>query len=372
MSNFLQEISSKIMDGVGNEVLGKILIVVIFLLVLLAIPVGISVLFPLFKSKLNHRTKVYLYAFSTGFFIVLSTFGFLREALEQAGEATAHSNYSEWGKYGYNIAVVFGGLVGGILFSFTLKFAISYRINKKLLHSKKLSLFIHDHSHEHGGEGHVHEHPAHIFSQEDSIELAEEALAEKISGKMKIIALALLLTHRIPEGFLIGYNLSLTVNGQEAAVTNLTLAYFISLILHMIPEELVFYYRLREAGYGRWNSLLISTIMDMLFLPFMLIGMFAGTSIASNPGAQGALMAIIAGIFLFTSLVEFFPEFYHVEMSKKRWMATIIALFIGVAFAVFVLCFHSHSHGHVHNCLVSTTLDLPKVQLPNLHTNLII
>ncbi|WP_084177979.1 ZIP family metal transporter [Mycoplasma buteonis] len=343
MGKFLSDLAQSL-EYYTDTNTAKFLLVLIFLLLLLIIPVAISALFPIIKKSLNHRTKVYLYAFSTGFFIILATFGFLREALEQTSIGSSQNGFTAEKTYLYNILVVFCGLLGGLAFSFTLKFVISYRINKKLMKNKKLSIFVHDHSLE-AGHHHVHQHPDHIFTNEDSVELAEDALTEKISGKLKIIALALLLTHRIPEGFLIGYNLSLFfVNQSQSQLTTLSLAYFISLVLHMIPEELVFYYRLREAGYGPWAALGVSTLMDFLFLPFMLIGIYAGHEIGSNLYAQGAMMAIIAGIFLFTSLVEFFPEFYHVNMEKKSWFITIVCLFVGVSFAVLVLSFHTHSH----------------------------
>ncbi|WP_233262762.1 ZIP family metal transporter [Mycoplasma sp. NEAQ87857] len=350
----IQQIFNSLSNQLHSDAAARVVIVLIALLILLFIPVFISFLFPLFKSKLNHQTKVYLYAFSTGFFLILATFGFLREAIEQSSKGIEvledqGKELSEWSQYGYNIATVFGGVLGGIIFSFILKFVISYRINKKLMTNKKTSIFVHDHSSE--GHLHSHSHPDHIFNQEDSIILAEEALSEKVSAKLKIVALALLLTHRIPEGMLIGYNLSLAIQGSA---NNLTVAYFVSLILHMIPEELVFYYRLRDSGYGRWNSLLISTLMDMLFLPFMLIGIFIGSWIDAHNFAQAALIAAIAGIFLFTSLVEFFPEFYHVDMEKRRWIITIISLFLGVVFSVLILTFHLHEHSeheHTHQLI---------------------
>ncbi|WP_406613428.1 ZIP family metal transporter [Mycoplasma corogypsi] len=348
MFNFWTQLANNLTNSLNGNVVGaKIALVFIFIAFLLVIPVGISILFPIFKSKLNHRTKVYLYAFSTGFFLILASFGFLREALHNS-EAYAES-HPEVNEILINVLVVFGGLISGLMFSFALKYVITYRINKKLMSSKKLSVFVHDHSHEHGV-AHIHEHPDHIFTQEDSLSLAEDALAEKVSGKLKVIALALLLTHRVPEGFLIGYNLSLFFeNGSgSGAINSLTTAYFISLILHMIPEELVYYYRLREAGYGRWSALLISTLMDFLFLPFMIVGVFVGGAVANHIWAQGFMMAIIGGIFLFTSLVEFFPEFYHVNMEKKQWFITIISLFVGVAFAAFVLLFHSHGSHEMH------------------------
>ncbi|WAM01367.1 hypothetical protein NWE60_01870 [Mycoplasmopsis felis] len=94
-------------------------------------------------------------------------------------------------------------------------------------------------------------------NKDDKLSLVEDTLKEKVEGKLKLIALLLLLTHRIPEGLLIGYSLNqhIPVDGviysQNSALTT---AYFLSLIFHLIPEETIFYLRLRESGLSPWKN----------------------------------------------------------------------------------------------------------------------
>ncbi|MEA4333602.1 ZIP family metal transporter [Mycoplasma sp. 1232] len=365
----------------GNEGLSYFILILVTLLCLLAIPTILSFIFPLIKLSKNgwKNLSFYLYSFSTGFFLVLATFGFLRESLELANQGAWTDNVNV---YGYSILVVVVGLAVGILFSFTLKYAITYQINKKLKKSnnRKLNAFVHDHDHgdehehddfdfshphsEHfyevkkynknqniflrqsknyNNSKHVHYHPDYIFSNDESIIKAEQEAINSASNKLKVIALLLLLTHRIPEGLLLGYNLNLAANGHE---NSLTMAYFASLVLHLIPEETIFYFRLREAGYSRIQSLLLSFLGLSLFLPFMLIGCYAGAAIEKNWILKGMMMSAIAGIFIFTTLIEFIPEFYHSHMSKKKWYFILAFLFIGVIFASLILSFHTHNHSH--------------------------
>ncbi|MFL1058663.1 hypothetical protein ACJONP_05180, partial [Mycoplasmopsis synoviae] len=56
--------------------------VLIFAAILLVVPLIIALVFPLIKKKLNRDKKIYLYAFSSGFFIMLATIGFIKEGLE--------------------------------------------------------------------------------------------------------------------------------------------------------------------------------------------------------------------------------------------------------------------------------------------------
>ncbi|QNM93553.1 ZIP family metal transporter [Mycoplasma sp. Pen4] len=364
-----QELNEYFTSTLGySTALSQFLVVFITLLSLLAIPTILSFIFPLFKMKGNKKKNfsLYLYAFSTGFFLILATFGFLRESIEESGEWVQSAfapNPTQSQIFGYNAMIIVGGLLMGLLFSFTLKFVITYRINKKLKRSnnKSVSVFVHDHDHHSHAHPHIHvdgedgyshsndvdnhvfQHPDYIFSQEENLQAAEEAVINsKVSMKLKVIALLLVLTHRIPEGFLLGYNINLAMQGDSA--NNLTIAYFISLILHLIPEETIFYFRLREAGFNRWKSLLLSFLGLSLFLPFMLAGVYAGEAIDHYAWLKAVTFAAIAGIFLFTSIVEFIPEFYHTDMSKKKWYLVLLALFIGIIIAVLILSFHSHHH----------------------------
>ncbi|EIE40192.1 ZIP family metal transporter [Mycoplasmopsis canis] len=344
---WIETLYNSLFEGTNNETLSKLLLILIFLAAMLCVPVLIALFLPFLNKYLKKNFSIYVYAFSTGFFIVLAAFGFLRESLENANlyvSAAFLGQYAKTTLYGYNILFVVGGLIIGIIFSFFVKFVISYKFNKKLLASKSLSVFIHEHREEDGhSHHHTHKHEDFIFNSEDMIEIADSTLFKKAEAKLKIIALLLLLTHRIPEGLLLGYNLSLFVPNEIGVVNySITTAYFLSLILHLIPEEIVFYIRLKDAGYTPIKALLLSFLGLILFLPFMVIGMFVGSSIGFS--GKALVYSAVAGIFLFTSLVEFFPEFYHVNFSKNKWILTIVVLFIGVILAAFVLSFHEHKH----------------------------
>ncbi|MFV8477626.1 ZIP family metal transporter [Mycoplasma sp. VS410B] len=388
----LQDLYLRLTDSVGgNQNLATFIVVLVTLLILLSIPTLLSFILPLFHRLKDRKFKsftFYLYAFSTGFFIALALFGFLRESIETSSHgaidyypgAPENKNIV----YGLNIATVVTGLIVGLLFSFTLKFVITYRINKALKKDKNMSVFVHEHGdhehhhdarhvhskknveilqlenknslaifkdktlytgdkyihhHDHDNHYHDHAHPDYIFGQEENLAQAEEAIIYKTSPKMKVIALLLLLTHRIPEGILLGYNLSLATEGK---LNNLSTAYFISLVLHLFPEESIFYFRLREAGFSKVKSLLLSFLGLSLFLPFMLIGAYAGAKINDLWWLKAGMFAAIAGIFLFTSIVEFIPEFYHNHIEKKKWFFILFSLFVGIIVAVFILSFHSH------------------------------
>ncbi|WP_117275060.1 ZIP family metal transporter [Mycoplasmopsis edwardii] len=347
---WIENLYEAINDSVQIAWLSQLFLIFIFLGAMLFIPVLIALFLPVIGKKLKKTFSIYVYSFSTGFFIVLATFGFLREALENSNlfvNTTFGLNVAKVTLYGYNILFVVGGLILGIAFSFFIKFVISYKFNKKLLASKRLSVFVHEHSVEDGHtHDHTHSHEDFIFNNDDKLEIADQALFKKTETRLKVIALLLLLTHRIPEGLLLGYNLSLFVPNSigevKSNISSITTAYFLSLILHLIPEEVVFYVRLKDAGYSPIKALLLSFLGLSLFLPFMIIGMYAGGSI--NNAGKSLIYASVSGIFLFTSLVEFFPEFYHVNFSKKSWILTIVTLFLGVILAAFVLSFHTHSH----------------------------
>ncbi|MEE3928508.1 ZIP family metal transporter [Mycoplasmopsis ciconiae] len=319
----------------------RALFVFVVLFILLIIPICIAIILPLFKDRLTPKLKVYLYAFITGFFIVMSLFGFMRDAIEKSSLFALQVDANNKNiTYLYNVILVFGGALVGIIFSFVVKYVISYKLNKKLMSIKgnKINAFVHVHDHDQNNI-HNHEHPDYIFNRDDTISVAEDAISEKIAGKFKVIALVLLLTHRIPEGFILGYLINQYINNENSS---LTIAFMISLVLHLIPEEILFYYRLRDAGYSKSKSILISVSALCLFLPFMLMGAYFADAISNLDWLFAFLLAAIGGIFLFTSLVEFFPEFYHTHFDKKTWLKVIIILLCGVLFAIFILSFHSH------------------------------
>lgn len=334
---FLKDFYEFLLDSNFNEAGAKVLIVFIVLLILLCIPVFITLIFSHQKNKITGKSKMYLYAFSSGFFLVMALFGFMRESLEVSTTygatwlATKNLNDIKSYQYLLNFGVVFGGFIVGLLFAFTVKNVIAYKINKKLLANSKMKAFVHDHSHD---EHHSHDHPEFLFNDSDQIDIVD-----KVSAKLKIVALILLLTHRIPEGILLGYNLSLLIEGKN---TSLTLTYFLSLIFHLIPEEIVFYYRLRESGYSTWKSLLLSFLGLSLFLPFMMLGIFIGGYLNHAWYLKAMFLSAIAGVFVFTSIVEFVPEFYHNKIDKKSLSRSVLLVFLGIITSALILIFHVH------------------------------
>ncbi|AAZ43784.1 ZIP family metal transporter [Mycoplasmopsis synoviae] len=318
--------------------------VLIFAAILLVVPLIIALVFPLIKKKLNSDKKIYLYAFSSGFFIMLATIGFIKEGLENAIDGA--DRYIEINRinnhnvsFGIVIPIMTGGIILGIAISYLVKYVFISRFNKVLSKDKKASILVHDHGH--GDHKHKDKHPDFIFNQSDNIEVASKVInSEKTSQKVKIVALVLLLTHRVFVGLLFGWSINQLIEGSTS---NLTWAFIISFWLHLIPEELVFYYRLREAGYSRWKSFTFSVLGLSILIPFMIIGVYGANFIESLWWLRSLLYTAIGGIFLFNSLVEFFPEFYHVHFIKqKKWHYTLLFLFAGIILGVFILSFHMH------------------------------
>ncbi|WAM07599.1 ZIP family metal transporter [Mycoplasmopsis cynos] len=173
---------------------------------------------------------------------------------------------------------------------------------------------------------HLHAHDVVISNSQDRIEIVDQTLFKKTESKLKIIALLLLLTHRIPEGLLLGYNLSLFIpNDSGEAFFSITTRHFLSLVLHLIPEEVIFYVRLKDAGFKPIKALLLSFLGLSLFLPFMIIGMFVGSII--NDAGKAIMFAAIGGIFIFTALVEFFLKFITLISIKRNEFSHLLCYF---------------------------------------------
>jgi zinc transporter ZupT len=67
-----------------------------------------------------------------------------------------------------------------------------------------------------------------------------------VNPKSKILGLMLLMSHRIPGGLIIGFLISnIQHNGEVSAVD---IVFLVTFILHIIPEELILYYRQMEMG----------------------------------------------------------------------------------------------------------------------------
>ncbi|TQC54163.1 metal transporter [Mycoplasmopsis mucosicanis] len=311
-------------------------------LLLILIPVIVATFVPLIFKKPKKEFSIYLYSFITGMFIILGTFGYLRESIEitSSGAGLKGENIPTANIYIYNILCVGGGALIGITLAFGVKILV-YKIIKKKYNLKN-SVFIHVHGmgeeHTHGDEVHEHHHEDHIFNANDLANI--EHNESNAVAKNKWTALILLLSHRIPEGLLIGISLANLINNPN--VSAISVAFFISFVLHTIPEEIVFYYRQREMGISSTFAALNSMGALSLIIPFIFIGLYGGDFIESIPALKAVIMAIVGVVMVFTAIMEFLPEFYHHRMGKKRWILTFAMFFLGVLFTIIVLSFHKH------------------------------
>ncbi|WP_027120372.1 ZIP family metal transporter [Mycoplasmopsis lipofaciens] len=326
-------------QGWEQDFFARLYFVIIASFVMLFIPFLITLIFPfLKKDTLSKKGSVILYAFVTGFFITMALFGFLRESLEKSSLSAKAEGFSGWSLYGWNILLVGGGLTAGLSFGWFLRFIVKKATSSKIKEDPKASLYIHIHdlSHDHEHEAHDHSNIAlnHKISH-------KEVTNKKSDTKLKIVALLLLLTHRIPAGFLIGYsfNAFFTTGAQFGA---LNAAFLISFILHLIPEEIIFYYRQREMGISKWKAVFNSFASLLLFIPLMLLGIYLGKYINQIWQLSAFVQAMISGTFLFTAIIEFLPEINHAHHDKKFIKKVLFVFLLGIIICATILSFHDH------------------------------
>nr|WP_307923703.1 ZIP family metal transporter [Mycoplasmopsis bovis] len=314
-----------------------IAIIIVFILIAL-IPFLVNLIFAYTKEKLNSKGTVLLYAFMCGFFLTMATFGFLKESLEISSINTSAILNNDLKIYGWNILVVVGGLIIGIGFAALVRQLVRKSINSKIA-TDRICQIIFTLTWYWSWSHRSRITTINEIAPSHDIKVATNAQSKPT---YKLVAILLLLLHRIPEGFLIGFIIS---GIENKGITSTSVAFLISLILHLIPEQVLFYYRQREIGWSRAKALFISTLCLLLFLPAMLLGGYLGKYIYNIWQLRALVQSFIAGIFIFISILEFLPEFYHAHHDKKLFFWTIFVFMIGIIFCAFVLSFHKHGQG---------------------------
>lgn len=344
-------------NGIANpwdEIILKSSFALISSLLLLIIPLILASLIPVVSKIINKGEKkkiekltVSIYSFVCGFFITMALFGFLRESLEISSINAKSVGYTNNQVYGWNVLLVGSGLLSGLGLALLLKFLITLGIKKKK--GKMHSAFIHDHFNDHHHEICDKEKKENIESHAlDSVaerfQKNNKKREEKSDPSTKIIALILLLLHRIPEGFLIGITLGSFYNGH---INNMNWVFLISFILHIIPEEIIFFVRQKEMGTKTGKSIGISMLCISLFIPFILVGIFVGNRISNLWQLSSFIEAMMAGIFIFLGIFEFLPEFIFAEHHSQNKYWIIISLFVGILISAIVLSVHTHGTGTI-------------------------
>ncbi|MGL5643532.1 MAG: hypothetical protein ACRCW3_02035, partial [Metamycoplasmataceae bacterium] len=295
-----------------------IYIILIVSSIIIIIPWLYGLILPIIKPTISTKSTMYLYAFSSGFFIILAIFGFYAEAKEELTVHLEDLNYSQGAIWGINV-----GIIGGVSFVILgLSILVKYLVGKKIAKNDLAS----DHNHSHL-----------IYNLND------------VNPKSKILALLLLLSHRIPGGLIIGFLIASIQRNNEVSLVNII--FLITFLLHIIPEELVLYYRQMEMGVNKWRAALYSFLGTSLLIPFIFIGAYSSEALMDNVIFISFLKVCVGSLILFSALVEFFPEFLHNKMDAKTWYITISLLMLGIVFGLILFSVHSHQYdenGHDH------------------------
>ncbi|MGL5205241.1 MAG: hypothetical protein ACRC63_03245, partial [Metamycoplasmataceae bacterium] len=229
-----------------------IYIILIVSSIIIAIPWLYGLILPIVKPTISKTATMYLYAFSSGFFLILAIFGFYAEVKEELTNHFEALDYSQGAIWGINV-----GVIGGVSFVILgLSILIKYLVGKKIAKNDESALVA------------DHNHSNLIYNLND------------VNPRSKILALLLLLSHRIPGGLIIGFLIANIQRNNEVSVVNIV--FLITFILHIIPEELVLYYRQMEIGVYKWRAAFYSFLGTFLLVPFIIIGAYSSEALIDN------------------------------------------------------------------------------------------
>lgn len=287
----------------------------------IGIPLVYVILIPIIKPTISNNLSRYLYAFSSGFFIIIATVLFIGESKTHLAEELE--------------TIVSGGAAAStavlaVILTSTILLGLFFSLGIKYLFAKnKGTKIFNDHTH---NEKHNHSHDHMIFNISD------------YNPKSKSLAIFFMLTHRLPDGLFIGLIAS-QIARDGVDVVNII--FLISFVIHVIPEELIIYYRQIEMGISKKKATFNSFLGNVATIPIIIIGSVAGWFSNESEIAIHIIQLIAASFLLFISIVEFIPEFLHEnKLTGKEWYKTILILIFGIGFGIFVVCFHSHETSH--------------------------
>lgn len=304
----------------GNLELTILVNLLIYILILLSIPLVFMGIISLFKVKVTSKKSIYLYAFSTGMFLMIGAAGFIKEGyvlLEQwfhDSSTTGGLKYTG-GKPAIEqsyIALIVGlsaliGLGTVILGRFLLT-------RKKELHK--------DHK--------EHDHSEHFVSFND-IDNPKEAWT----------AILMLLSHRLIDGLVLGLSVyQLTTNGVNKA----NLALIITFNIHLLLEVVIVYYRQIQYGEKKSKAILFNFITLILIIPIMFLGAFIGKFLNKVGWLIPSLEILGGSIIVFMAIVELVPEFIHYRNENKKVIYTTLIVFaLSIILTLILLSFHTHN-----------------------------
>lgn len=290
-----------------------ILTVSLVSLFVILIPMLCGILIPSLKPIMSKNANKYLYAFSAGFFLIMATVLFIAESKE----FLLHE--FEYIENKTKEQAIVGVIIAGVVL-----FCLLLSLGAKFLFSKSKS----------DKELDIENHDKMIFNITD------------YNPKSKALAIFFLLTHRVPDGIIIGILCSeIAVLGVSA--TNVI--FLCSYIIHVVPEELIIYYRQREMGISKKKAILNNLIATCIIVPLIICGSLIGWYSLENNVAIAIIQLVTASFLLFVSIIEFIPEFLHeTKIKGKTWYIIMLIFIIGVVLALFLILFHDHGDALSH------------------------
>ncbi|PYF43592.1 ZIP family metal transporter [Metamycoplasma alkalescens] len=305
----------------GNFYLTLFLNLLVYLLILVALPLILMGFLALVKNKPKTNQKsnslIYMYAFSTGMFLMIGTFGFMREGFETAKRFT-HGEYANFSSEFIRTLVVVAILGISSLIGFMVV------IGGRYLFVKSSKVELHK-AHE------EHSHSDHLISFKDID-----------NPKAAWLAILMLLSHRIVDGYFIGYAIFKIIWTRNTFSSFLML--LITFTIHILFEIAIVYFRQIQYGEKKSKAILYNFLTFLLIIPFVFLGAFTGRVLSGNlEWIQASILTMGGSIILFTSVFELIPEFIHIRNKNPKILyLTLITFAFSIVLTIMLLSFHSH------------------------------
>ncbi|QJR44404.1 hypothetical protein [Mycoplasma miroungirhinis] len=312
----------KEIDFNNNLELTILVNLLIYAFILLAAPVIISLILSAIKPKFSKDKMIYLYAFSTGMFLIIGSAGFIKEAIINL-ESWFHSNETNGGLKltGGNVTKeqLYMAIIVGINAIIGLTLVIIWRY----ISIKKHKGHIHKSHEEHG-------HSDHIISFNDID-----------NPKAAWIAILMLLIHRIIDGLVLGLSVYQMTSSNY---TNPNIGLIVTFNIHILVENIIIYYRQTQYGQTKWKAIKYNLYTMLLIVPILFVGAFVGKYLDYQKWMIPSFQIIGGVIIVFTAIFELVPEFIHNRNSSVKVLYTTFTFFaLSIILTLIMLSFHSHT-----------------------------